>query len=157
MRRPVITLTAILSLCVLAVVGWGAIGRGSTRATATDANERAVLASPVMRRLLRGTRIRRFVTDWQTGCEIGLTAILDHRIGIHASGITASTSPDGCRVGRRATWSMNATGVPSIFIALNRQTHRITYINPDWGAPGAKLTSPNHWDGAGLGFPPGGD
>jgi hypothetical protein len=57
---------------------------------------------------------------------------------------------------RRCTISLDATRVPSISIALDRYTHTIRYILPNWDAPGAARLA-QAWDGTGLGFPPTGD
>jgi hypothetical protein len=119
-------------------------------------NERAVLASPVVRRLEHGASVVRFRVEWQNACGIGLTAILDRRVDMKDSGITATDADNDCHVKRRDTWSLEAVGVPSIGVTLNRITHRILYVRPNWDAPGARIVD-QHWDGPGFGYLPGGD
>jgi hypothetical protein len=98
----------------------------------------------------------RFHVTWQTGCGIGVDAILDRRVRIHDSGITMTDADNACHVKRRATWTLDAVGVPSIGVTLDRRTHRILAIRPNWDAPGADIVD-QHWDGPGFGYPPGGD
>jgi hypothetical protein len=52
--------------------------------------------------------------------------------------------------------TLGAGGVPSIGVTLDRRTHRILAIRPNWDAPGADIVD-QHWDGPGFGYPPGGD
>jgi hypothetical protein len=47
---------------------------------------------------------------------------------VSGCGITATDADNDCRVKRRDTWSLEAVGVHSIGITLNRLTHRILYI-----------------------------
>jgi hypothetical protein len=69
----------------------------------------------------------------------------------------AASDPDAdCRAAHSATYSIDATGVPSISITLDRLKHRILYIRPNWDVAGANLQSAT-WGGQGLGFPPVGD
>jgi hypothetical protein len=149
---------AAIAALALAASSWAVATDSSTTASsiAKDPNERAILESPTFRRLLHGARVVRFEVEWTYGCQTELRAVLDRRVHIHDSGITASASDGACHIAQWATWSLDAVGVPSISVALDRYTHRITYISPDWGMSGAKLLD-QHWDGVNLGFPPGGD
>jgi hypothetical protein len=153
-------------IAIVGVALAGAVCLGAVRLIAGDsdrhgpgsrlgANEQAVIASPVVR-LQHGARIVGFRVDWQNACGIGLTAILDRRVRISDSGITATDADNDCHVKRRGTWSLEAVGVPSIGVSLNRLTHGILYIRPTWDAPGAHLVN-QHWDGPGFGYLPGGD
>jgi hypothetical protein len=157
MPRRAISLSATFAAALIVAASVWTLSRGgSSSSVAKDANERAVLESPVLRRLLHGARVVRIETQWVQGCQTELTAVLDRRVHIRDSGITASASDGNCHVKRWSTWSLDAVGVPSISFALDRYTHRITYISPNWGESGAHLRD-QHWDGPDLGFPPGGD
>jgi hypothetical protein len=159
MRRRIIALAAVGTLIGASGAAWLFTRQTSgapASARAANANEQAVLDSPVLRRLLHGTPIVGFKTHSGQGCYLGLTVILNHRVDIHAGGITA-TDPDAqCNVRRSATYSMDATGVPSISVELDRFKHTILYIRPNWDVAGADLRSAK-WEGSGLNFPPVGD
>jgi hypothetical protein len=121
-----------------------------------DPNSDAAVNSPIVQRLLHGARVAGVSVKRGPGCFVSVTIKMSRPVTINDGGITATDAKADCRVTRRATWSLHALRVRSISVELDGDTHRILYVRPNWDSAGAALID-QHWDGAGLGWEPGGD